>query len=380
MNDQAECPTEPDVYQRLGLTTVINASAPLTVLGGSLMPPEVLTAMVQAAGAYVDMIELQDRVGQRLAELTQNEAAYVTCGAAAGIVLSVLGCRTGADPRRVALLPYDESLPDEVVMHAAHRIPYDRAVELAGARIMTAGTVLQTFEWELEAALGPRTAAILYVAGDHLRRGVLSLDQTVRIAHDRGIPVIVDAAAQLPPPSNLWHYTTEQGADLAVFSGGKDLRGPQASGLIVGRATAIAACSVNGAPHQRLARAMKVGKEEVFGLLAAVELFLAQDHNALRKQAEHTVSEWCSRLTEIAGVSARREFPGEAARPIPRLRVDVDPNVAGVTISDIVDRLWHGRPRIAVLVERDGLYLSPENLASCEQTVVIDRLLHAIGG
>lgn len=139
---------------------------------------------------------------------------------------------------------------NEIVIHRDHRIPYDPAVRLAGGRIVEIGNVLQTFPWELEAALSDRTALVLYIAGEHLRRGALPLDATVAIAHAARVPVVVDAAAQFPPVENLWHFTRDVGADLVVFSGGKDLRGPQASWLVVGRADLIALCALHGAPHQ----------------------------------------------------------------------------------------------------------------------------------
>jgi uncharacterized pyridoxal phosphate-dependent enzyme len=251
------------LYGDLGVRRLINASTTFTVLGGSLMPPVVLDAMREAAGSFVDMHEFHERAGAELARLTRNEAAYVTSGCAAAIVLAVLGCRTRGELTNIAKLPHDPSLPDEVIMHAAHRIPYDPALQLAGVQIRQIGNVLQTFDWELEAAISERTAAVFWVAGSHMAPGALPLAEVVRIAHAHEVPVIVDAAAQLPPVRNLWHFTAEQGADVALFSGGKALRGPRASGLMVGRAELVQAARENGAPNQRLARAMKAGKEEM---------------------------------------------------------------------------------------------------------------------
>ncbi|MGH2616323.1 MAG: DegT/DnrJ/EryC1/StrS family aminotransferase, partial [Thermomicrobiales bacterium] len=198
------------VYDRLGVRRVINADATLTRLGGSLMSPDVLDAMQNAAGSFVDMHELQHVVGRRLAELTRNEAAYVATGAAAGIVLATLGAMTGGDRETIArYVETGEAPRDEVIVHRVHRIPYDPAIRLAGSRIIDVGNRLQTFPWELEAALSPRTAMIFYAAGDHLASGALPLDQTIDIAHAHGIPVVVDAAAQLPPTENLWRFTRE---------------------------------------------------------------------------------------------------------------------------------------------------------------------------
>lgn len=191
-------------YGALGIRTLINADARLTRLGGSRMPPEVLDAMRTAAGSYVDMHELQMAVGKHLAHLTRNDAAYVTSGAAAGLVVSTLACMIGDDLGALAQVIEGRSPGrNEIIIHRAHRIPYDPAVRLAGGRIVEIGNALQTFPWELEAALNERTALVLHIAGEHLRRGALPLDVTVGIAHAAGVPVVVDAAAQLPPVENF---------------------------------------------------------------------------------------------------------------------------------------------------------------------------------
>ncbi len=335
------------IYESLGLRRIINADARLTRLGGSLMPEPVLAAMREAAGSYVDIFELQRRVGRRLADLTHNEAAYVCTGASAGLFLATLACMTGDDLPAIARLPRVRPPRHEVIVHRAQRIPYDPAVELAGATLVEVGNALQTFEWEFEAAIGERTAAVLYIAGEHLSRGALPLPETIRLAHQHGIPVIVDAAAQLPPVESLWHFTRDLGADLAVFSGGKDLRGPQASGLIVGRADLIEACYENGAPHQRLGRPMKVGKEEMVGLLTAVELYLRQDHAARLAGFEQMVAGWVQALSGCAGVTARRDFPNEAGQPTPRVYIEFDPSLAGITAEAVWQHLWSGDPAIA---------------------------------
>ena len=364
------------LFESLGVRRVINADARLTRLGGSLMPPPVLAAMAEAAGAYVDLFELQRAVGRRLAELTRNEAAYACSGAAAGLVLATLACMTGDNLHVITRLIDGQPAPrDEVVVHRAHRIPYDPAVRVAGGKLVEVGNVLQTFPWELEAAITDRTATVLYVAGEHLARGVLPLGETVQIAHARGVPVVVDAAAQLPPPENLWRFTREQGADLAIFSGGKDLRGPQASGLIVGRAGLIEACSAHGAPHQRLGRPMKAGKEEIAGLLAAVDHYLRQDHAARLAGFEATVRRWVEDFDGRPGVIARRDFPNEAGQPVPRALIAFDPAVTGVTGEEVRCRLWKGEPAIAVAAAgTTGIYLTPDTLDGADARTIVDRL------
>jgi uncharacterized pyridoxal phosphate-dependent enzyme len=371
-------------YDDLGVRRRINAATTLTALGGSLMPPEVLDAMRSAAGSFVDMHELHLAAGRRLAAATRNEAAHVTSGCAAALTLATLACRTSGDPRVIAQLPDAEDVPDEVVMHAAHRIPYDPALRLAGARIRQVGDVLQTFEWELEAAIGARTAAVLYVAGGHLPQTALPLSSVVRIAHERGVPVIVDAAAQLPPVSNLWHFTAEVGADLALFSGGKALHGPQASGLLVGRADLVEAARQNGSPFQRLARAMKAGKEEIAGLVAAVERYLRLDHDALAGRWEQTVASWLAELAELPGVVVRREPCNEAGQPVPRVHVAVDALAAKADAATVVADLAAGDPAVAVLPDAPlgaarGFWLSPDLLQPGEAELVAAAVRRLLG-
>ncbi|HKC27914.1 MAG TPA: aminotransferase class V-fold PLP-dependent enzyme [Jatrophihabitans sp.] len=363
------------LYDELGVRRLINASTTFTVMGGSLMPPEVLDAMRAAAGSFIDMHEFHEKAGAELARLTRNEAAYATSGCAAAIVLAILGCRTGGELMKIAALPDGDSLPNEVVMHAAHRMPYDPALQLAGARIRQVGNVLQTFDWELEAAINERTAAVFWVAGSHMAPGALPLPDVVRIAHARGVPVIVDAAAQLPPVSNLWHFTVSQGADLALFSGGKALRGPQASGLMVGRADLVAAARANGAPNQRLARALKAGKEEIAGLVAAVRRYVSLDHGELADQWYATCRRWAESLAELPGLSVAVDDRNEAGQPVPRVRVQVDEGVVGRSGATIVAGLRERDPGVVVLPDgADAFYIGADLLQCGEEEIVLERV------
>lgn len=366
-----------DIYTRLGIEPVLNAASSLTKLGGNTLPEPVLAAMWQASRRLVDMEQLASRVGAELARLTRNEAACVTASGAAGLALGVLAFRTHGQPKLIARLPRHPSLQSEIIMFCAHRNPYDRAVRLAGATIRQVGNAKQTFDYELEAAIGPDTAGILYVAGPDYHRGSLSLTDTVRIASRHGIPVLVDAAAQLPPVNNLWRYTSELGADLAVFSGGKQLRGPQASGLVVGNTQAIEGVRANAAPHQRFARAMKAGKEEMAGLLAAVELFVADDHIARFDALMSTCQAWAQTLADHPHVTAVVESRNAGGAQLPRLKVAVN---QGTVDARAVERvLWDSQPRIAVLVfDSATIYLEPEQLSVEEADTVIDRLLEIL--
>lgn len=367
------------IYETLGVRRVINADARLTRLGGSLMPEPVLRAMEDAATSYVDMHELQRAVGKRLAELTHNEAACVVTGAAAGLFVTTLACMTGPDAAAVDRLPSLDGLKNEVVFQRVQDFAYLPAVPLTGATLVEIGSEPEMHPAELEMAINERTAAVLYVAGEHMAAGALPLPEVIEIAHRRGVPVIVDAAAQLPPAENLWYFTRELGADLAVFSGGKDLRGPQASGLIVGRPDLIEACLLNGAPNPRLGRPMKVGKEEMLGLLAAVELYLSADEPARIERFESIVSDWIAVFDGRPGVRAWRQFPNEAGQPMPRCVVDVDQSVTGLTGADLVRQLWESNPRIAVKQHGEsGISMTPDTLSEGDEHILTERLLDII--
>lgn len=363
------------IYDDLGIRRVINADARLTRLGGSLMPDAVRRAMDDAARSYVDLDELHDAVGQRLAELTGNEAACVTTGAAAGLTLATLACMTGNDQNAIARLPDRSGLRSSIIYQRPHRIGYLAAVALSGARLIEIGVEPDVHPAELEAAIDEETAAVLFVAGSHLSEGALPLEEVVETAHARGVPVIVDAAAQLPPASNFWHFSRDLGADLVIFSGGKDLRGPQASGLVVGRPDLIQAIRRHGSPNPRLARGMKVGKEEMAGLLAAVTSYLALDHEARVAGFEADVASWIATLADVPGIVVEREFPNEAGQPMPRCRVTFTGPEDAARRDAVVAMLWDGDPRVAVkAVGVNAISCTPDTLEPGESAVVGDRV------
>jgi L-seryl-tRNA(Ser) seleniumtransferase len=366
------------VYAELGMRPIINACATLTRLGGSIMPAEVLEAMAEASRHFVNLDELQRRVGQQLAALTQNEAAYVSSGAAAGLALATAACVAGTDPAAIKQLPDVAGLKNEVIIHRAHRNGYDHAVRQVGVRVVEIGYSTGTARWELERAITSQTAAIFWFQGAMSGRGDLPLPVVIDIAKTHGVPVIVDGAAQLPPASNLWNFT-HMGADLAVFSGGKDLRGPQPTGLIVGRRDLIEACALNANPNHSIGRPMKVGKEEMVGLLAAVKRYLSLDHEARAEQLEQIVAAWNDALNSIPGVCARRDWPNEAGQPLPWSLVTIDSNVARLARDEVVKRLAEGDPAIAVApAGQDGIHLNPMTLEPGEETIVLDRLIEIL--
>jgi L-seryl-tRNA(Ser) seleniumtransferase len=374
--DQRRSGSTGTIYDRWGVRPVINANATLTDLGGSIMPDVVTRAMVEASTAFVDMYELQGSVSRRIAALTRNEAALVVSGASAGLLVSALATMTGQDLNAVAsLLEHGAGRMrrNRFVMHRSQRISYDNVIRLAGGKIVEIGNALQTFAWELEAAITDRTAAVVYVAGAHLEAAALPLSTVTAMAGARGVPVIVDAAAQLPPRENLWRFS-EQGADLVLFSGGKELRGPQSSGLILGRADWVEACRLHAAPLQRFGRPAKVGKEEMVGLAVAIEWWLEQDLDAISRRIEDATAHWVADLSSIPGVTARRDYPGQAGRPFPRAWVEWHPGTAP-SARDVATSLRHGDPSIDVAVAGEyGLWLSAELLDDDAVDIVAKRV------
>jgi uncharacterized pyridoxal phosphate-dependent enzyme len=361
-------------YDALGVRPVVNASATLTRLGGSRMPQPVLDAMAAAAGSFVDLVELHKLAAARIAEQTRNEACYISSGAAAGITVAVAACIAGTDPAKIAKLPHFDGPPAEVIIHRTHRNGYDHAARQTGAHLVEIGMAHATQRWELEAAFSPQTACVLYFAGANWAAAALPLSDVIATAHEHGVPVLVDAAAQIPPISNLWHFTQELGADVAIFSGGKGLRGPQPSGLVLGRQAIIDGCHANGAPNQSIGRPMKVGKEEMLGVLAAVEWSLQQDEPALLAGYEEVVNRWIRGLEVIPGVTVERGYPSDAGQPHSRAIVRFGAPCPW-SRDEMVRALWDQTPRIAVSpIGADGIALNPQTLDPGEDQLVLDAL------
>jgi uncharacterized pyridoxal phosphate-dependent enzyme len=366
-------------YEELEVRPVINAAATLTRLGGSRMPPPVLDAMRAGGQSFVDMLELQRRVGERIAHLTNNEACYVSSGAAAGMAITIAGCIAGSDPELVHRLPQVDGLPPQVIVHRAHRTGYDQAARQTGARLVEIGQLSGSHVADLEAAFSAQTVCVLYFAGAHYAQGALPLEVAVAKAHAHGVPVLVDAAAQIPPIDNLWRFTREAGADAAIFSGGKGLRGPQSTGLVLGRRALIDACIPNGPPNHSLGRPMKVGKEEMLGILAAVEWSLEQDEAAMLASYEAIVQCWLRGLADLPGVHVERGFPSEAGQPHARAIVHLGP-ASRLNRAALIAALWEASPRIAVgEVGADAIALNPQTLDAAEADVVLDALVGLLG-
>lgn len=362
---------------------LINAESRRSDLGGATLPPEVREAMLDAGCGPVDMYDMLEGANKELAELTGNEAAHVVPGAAAGLALATLAAMAEGDPAKTWQLrrPLDEhQLPSQVVVQASHLSPYGAASELVGAKLRIVGNRDETPTEEFEAALGPQTAAVLFVPARDLPFETLSLAEVVARASTHAVPVIVDAAAQLPPVDNLSRFTTNLGADIAVFSGGKDLAGPGASGLIVGKQQWIECCRSLMYPHHHLARSFKVSKEEVAGLVAAVRRYVAMDHDARRSDLERICATWLSHIDGLPGITATRQFPNEAGQELPRVRIELDASQFAVGALEIRQRLRQRDPAIAVSAnETNSLFITPETLAAGEDRLVIDALESELG-
>lgn len=362
-------------YQALGIRPVINAYATVTKYGGSLMPPEVVSAMTAAASSFVDLAQLQKRVGERIARLTRNDAAYVTSGAAAGIELAAAAAVIVKHPEALKRFPEIADFKDEAIIFRGQRNPYDYSIQAVGMTyVEVAGSPA-----ELRAAINERSAAVFWFPRGEADADDISLAQVIAIADEQDIPVIVDAAAQLPPAENLWRFT-EMGAAIALFSGGKDLRGPQSSGLMLGRRDLIDSIRPISNPNHGLGRPFKVGKEELMGALAAVERYLQLDHAARAQYCEDTVRLFCETLNPLAGVCAERAFPNEAGQPLPWCRVTVDSSAICKTADDLVQAFLEHEPGIAVSPLNEAqFHLNPMTLNPGEELVVCDACLALLG-
>ncbi|MBI3909521.1 MAG: aminotransferase class V-fold PLP-dependent enzyme [Armatimonadetes bacterium] len=362
------------IYDELGIPRVINGNATLTSLGGSVLAPGVAEAMAEAGTAFVDLVDLQRAVGAEIARLTHNEACYVSCGAAAGLTLVTAACIAGTDPEKRERLPFTEGLKNEVVVHGHTRVGYDFAIRMAGVRLVEIGSRAGTSPGELEAVLSPHTAAMFYFPRGAEERGELPLEIAVEICHARGVPVIVDAAAQLPPKSNLWTFT-QRGADAAIFSGGKGLRGPQSTGLVLGKQALIQACAFHGPPYPYIGRGMKVGKEELCGILAAVRWYLAQDEDAQSAFCERVVAEVAHAFEGRSDIRVRGIWPSEAGQPVPRAELDLDEAALGRTRDEILAALRSGTPAVDLARGAGATILvNPQTLAPEEVTMIVQRL------
>lgn len=361
-----------NVFEELGIPTIVNAKGTSTRVSGGVLPEEVAEAMRQATQWCVDMPTLQGRASEIIAETTGAEAGIVTSGAAAGLLLGTAACVAGLDPSAMNQLPDTTGLKDEVVVVRSQRNFYDHAVRQAGVRLVEVGLadrysgagVRDAEAWEIADAITQRTACVLYVATPQSEP---ALSEVVAAAHERGVPVLVDAAAQLPPAANLRRFVAE-GADLVAFSGGKAILGPQASGILAGRRDLIQSAALQmldqdiwfrqwtppaslfdkhrlkGLPQHGIGRPCKVGKEQAVGLLVALRRFVAED-----PAQRHAT--WLARLAEVreplrAVNLLRLTLVDRSLDTVPILEAQLDEAAAGLNALEAVIRLQNGRPSV----------------------------------
>lgn len=356
-----------DVYRRVGVEPVINGVGTVTILGGSIMPPEVVDAMLQASKHFVPLRELQVKAGDRIAQLIGVPAAMISCGAASAITCGTAAAVTAGDDEKLARLPDTAGMKNEIIQQKAHRTGYEAQMELVGAK-----TVWVETRKELERAFNDRTAMMFFLnKADRL--GQLKRAEWVEVAKAHGVPTMNDAAADVPPPNRLRDYV-EEGFDMVIFSGGKGLLGPQASGLLLGRPDLIEAARKAISPNGGIGRGMKVGKEEIMGLVAAVERYLNVDHAAERRELDGRAERVMQALQEVSGVFCATHVP-DIANHVPHVLVDWSEEGLGLSSESAVERLLAGSPPVAVSRLGVGqLRISMWMLRPGEDLIVAERL------
>lgn len=394
-----------DVYAWLGVKKRINGAGLVTRLGGSLMSEDVLAAMREAASHYVDISELQTKASAIIAKHTGAEAGVVTSGAAAGLTMATAACLTGHDVAKMERLPDTSGMPNEVIMYRSHRNAYDHAIRAAGARIVEIGLndrgagagVRELEPWEIEAAITPNTVAIAYTVTP---TGQPPLRQVTEVAARHKLPVIVDAAAQLPPKENLRAFI-DAGASLVAFSGGKAIRGPQGTGILCGRRDLVSAALIQQLdmdvapetwnppagvlspellkryPHHGIGRGFKVDKESIVGLLVALERFAASDLDSEIEEKKRMLEFIDGRLK---GAARARTEPAQAKGKgsYPALEIVFDESALKMTAYELSKRLHQGSPPIHLSERRahEGvLVVDSSGLRPGDEKTISDALL-----
>lgn len=363
-----KAPSSPEeVYRRLGVKPIINGVGTVTNLGGSIMPPEVIEAMVAASKNFIPFRELQQKAGDHIAGLIGVPAAMISCGAASAITCGTAAAVTGGDDEKLRALPDTSAMNNEIIQQRAHRSGYEAQMWLVGTR-----TVWVETRQELEKAIDERTAMMFFLnKADPL--GNIKRTEWIEVAKANGIPTMNDAAADVPPPERLKTYVQE-GFDMVIFSGGKGLLGPQGSGLLLGRPDLILAARKAISPYGGIGRGMKVGKEEIMGLVAAMERYVSIDHEAERRELDERAARVMDILAGLAGISCEKHVP-EITDHVPHVLVNWTESEQGLTSQHAVQKLLAGDPPIAVSRVGEGqLRISMWMLRPGEEVIVADRV------
>ena len=356
-----------DYFRDLGMRPFINAAGTYTAMTASLMPPEVMDAINYASRHYVMLDELHDKVGARIATMLHAEAAMVTSGAASAMTLGTAAVLTGTDRQNIVSLPVLTNMKSEVIIQKAHRFGYEHAVRNCGVTLVE----VETRE-DVDRAVGDKTAMMLFYNNNN-RQGQIPDDAFVQLGQKHGVPTFNDAAADVPPVDNLWKYT-KMGFDLVAFSGGKGLRGPQSAGLLLGRADLIAAARLNAPPNgNTIGRGLKVNKEEIVGMLAALERYLEHDHLGEQREFEKRAEAIRGSASAVSGVTAEVFVP-EVANHVPHVRISWPAAGKGLSPADVVTALRDGEPSIAIRAEGDALVIGVWMMRPGEEKIVARRL------
>ncbi|MBL8794897.1 MAG: aminotransferase class V-fold PLP-dependent enzyme [Planctomycetia bacterium] len=369
---QAAAPGGRDVYRELGVRPLINAAGTYTTLGGSLPRPEVLEAMQSASRQFVNLGELHQAVGQRIAARAGCEAALVTAGAASALTLATAACVAGKDAEKIRRLPDTAGMKNEVIIQKAHRYGYDHAVRNVGVKLIEVES-----RADLEKAVGERTALMLFF-NDNDPIGKIHVEEFAELGRKLKVPTLNDAAAEIPPAENLSRFL-KMGYDLVTFSGGKGLRGPQSTGLLLGRKDLIEAAALNNNPHtDSIGRTNKVDKEDIVGMWAALEAYLKEDHAAVWKEWEARVRTIATAVGKVQGVKTETFVPPIANR-VPHLRITWDVSLRKP--AEVVKQLREGEPKIEVRpLIADGIEVSTWMLEPGQAEIVGQRLAAVLAG
>jgi L-seryl-tRNA(Ser) seleniumtransferase len=359
---------ERDFFKELGVRTFINAAGTYTMLTASLPHPEVIKAINYAALQFVKLEDLQDKVGERLAELLKCEAAMVTSGAASAITLGTAGVLTGGDPAKADQIPNDMTgLKTEVIVQKSHRVGYDHAIRNCGIKMVEVET-----RKELEAAINEKTAMMWFLNNSN-PLGKIKDSEFVEIAKKYKIPSMNDCAADVPPVENLWKYT-QMGFDLVCFSGGKGLRGPQSAGLLLGRKDLILAARKNAPPNgSTVGRGMKVNKEEILGMLVAIEIYLKRNHQADWALWEKQIKIINETALSVPGVTPEIHVP-EVANHVPSIRLKWDKSKVKISVDEVREALRQGHPSIETVGGSESLDMTTWMMIPGEERIVARRI------
>ena len=361
-----------NVYEELGVTTVINGQGTMTVLGGSLPRPEVEEVMALGGKHFCSIPDLEVAAGKRIAEmlkLPQGYTALVTSGAAAAMQSGLAGILTGDNPKFIEQIPDLAGMKSEVIIQKAHRNPFDHQLRNTGAKLV----VVETAE-DVKKAINPQTA-MMHFSNFANDQGQIKVEEWVKLAHERNIPAFIDAAADTPPVSHLWDYAY-MGYDLIAFSGGKAIRGPQCAGLLIGKKDLVANALLNNSPHEdTIGRSQKVGKEEIVGMVKAVELYLKDDHKALNEEWQRRLEYISTQITKIPSVTTSYP-PMEIANHVPHMQIKWDQKKVTLTPREAGKALRDGKPSIVLDTGDSGDVLSMNSfmLQPGEEKVIATEL------